>query len=300
MTSKEHIVTSTSKRVPREVPMHSFNILSRPRPPNNRWLQMFAGALIVVEGAIAVGKTTAVISLEHELNEAGVTTVKLVETVPVKLLNKFISFADAHPDMYNPHAAPFQFEMLKRRKKIYQIALELARRGVCVILDRSLWGDYVFGMLQAEKGNIVDADLVTYERLLTEADFLEPTMTVFLNCAPERALQRCLRRERPGEDKYTLEYFTELTNKYLEVLAKVQHPLITMQWDDNAHVDPDTERLPRATVLAMLHTMHQAVCPPPLTTVLVAGSTPQGVSTHNTQDLFRSRSVTPPKEKETY
>lgn len=250
-------------RVPAEKAAHAFRLHRAVLPIHYRWLAAFTGVVMTIEGAIGVGKSTLGKSVEAVLKSQGIAAVYIPETFPEALLHQFIAFAVAHPDCKNPHAAPFQREMLHRRHASFRAAEKIAAVGGCAIVDRSLVGDYTFALMQFRDGHIDDEEWAAYEQLLAEVELYEPTMTLYLNCTPEKAKARCDARNRDNESGYTLDYFRTLMRTYLEVMQHVEYPCLFWQWNTNVAVDSTTHLLDESVVLSVLATVHQTMCPPP-------------------------------------
>lgn len=166
------------------------------------------GSIYTLEGIIGVGKTTLGKSLEKFFNEIGLNCKFYPEYVNIELLNQYIH------DM-KKYGYTFQMIMLIKRIEIYKEAEMFSQSGGIAIIDRSIIGDKTFAKMQKDNGNISDDEWITYNNLMLKEIQLTPTACIFLNCTPEKSLERVKTRGYDAEIKgYTLEYMTQLYNAY--------------------------------------------------------------------------------------
>lgn len=225
------------------------------------WAAAMAGKIITIEGTIGVGKTTLGRSMVRWLQNIGVEcTIFLEEAFDAALLTKFIEFNMAHPKDHNPHAARFQMDMLRRRQDTYATAEAYAARGYFVVVDRSLFGDTAFALLQKDDGNMDARQWADYESLMHEVELHEPTFTLYLDCAPELAFERMRRRGRESEKDYTLKYFRDLASAYAHVLKQVSHTVHVVDWGAERPITA-TGDLPNAIIRKMLVGFYRATYP---------------------------------------
>lgn len=126
-------------------------------------LRSLAGAVFVVEGCIGSGKTTLLRSLLHHADALfkGRRVTIVTERINDKLLRHFI----AHPKQM---AFPFQLIVASGRIVALQKAIELARKGDLVFLDRGLPGDMAFAEMHRAHGNISEDEMVVYRDMIYE------------------------------------------------------------------------------------------------------------------------------------
>lgn len=259
--STDHV--SNHRALVRRLHRRVRRLHQRARPAFVRFLNVFRGTVLTVEGGIGIGKSTKCRSLVQVLNEAGVPATYMPEDYDPQLLEAFLDQAKAAPGEFNAHAAPFQFDVQTRRIATYRQALALQQAGQCVVIDRSLVGDYAFAMLQYEDGNLTEADWDEYCRRAEAADLLDPDLTLFLHASPQVALERCQKRARTGEDAYTLDYFRRLSRVYLACFEAVDYPCLYVDWSVTREIDPETGMLDRDVVLDVLAHAHTQLAPPP-------------------------------------
>jgi len=176
-------------------------------------------ALIIVEGNIGSGKSTASKKLAERLNLR-----LLEEPVDQDLLHLF------YEDMKNggnewPFA--FQIEMLSQRwaQQMSAGAETLLRGGYDgAILDRSLWGDRVFAEALAIAGKIHPKMFEIYEKFVRNMSVVlwPPTLLLYLTASPETCLERIRRRNRPQEAGITLEYLQSIHEGYQRLLREAK------------------------------------------------------------------------------
>jgi len=155
---------------------------------------------LAIEGIIGVGKT--------ELAEM------LVEKLKAKLILELVEENPFLPDFYKDmDAYAFQtqiFFLLSRHKQ----QMELKQME---LFSTNLVSDYMF-----EKDKIFanltlrDTELSLYNKIFTilKKDILKPSLIVYLQIDPERALTRIKKRGRPFERNITIDYLQELNEAY--------------------------------------------------------------------------------------
>ena len=142
-----------------------------------------APSLIVVEGNISAGKTTLCEKLGYEMESTKVFK-EPVSTNPY--LTKFY----AEPKKY---ALIMQLWLLRQRFETYLEAMRhVAETGESVVLDRSLFSDWVFAEKNRLDGNIDEAGFEEYTKLREEMLSMVPlpSALVYLDCPPEECYKR--------------------------------------------------------------------------------------------------------------
>ncbi len=155
---------------------------------------------LVVEGIIGVGKTSLAEMLTKRLNAKRV--LEVVEENPF--------LADFYKDM---DAYAFQtqiFFLLSRHKQ--QIELKQME-----LFSTNLLSDYMF-----EKDKIFanltlnETEISLYNKIfdILKKDILKPSLIIYLQVDPARALSRIKKRARPFEKNITLDYLKALNEAY--------------------------------------------------------------------------------------
>jgi deoxyadenosine/deoxycytidine kinase len=171
--------------------------------------------LIIVEGNIGGGKSTAAKELAKRLN------LRLLhEPVDDELLQLFY-------DDQKRWSFPFQMEMLHRRWAMQMsAAAETTVEGGYdgSMLDRSLWGDLVFARSLAENGTMHRKEWDIYIAAVRNMSMVlfPPTVLLYLNARPETCLERIKERGRPQEKDITLEYLQMIHSGYQRLLAEAK------------------------------------------------------------------------------
>jgi deoxyadenosine/deoxycytidine kinase len=171
--------------------------------------------LIIVEGNIASGKSTAAKELATRLNLR-----RLDEPVDTELLQLFY-------DDKVRWSFPFQIEMLHRRWATQMLAAAetMADGGYDgAILDRSLWGDMVFARALTDAGIMHKKEWEIYLSAVRNMALVlfPPTVLLYLSTRPETCLERLKQRGRPQEDGVTLEYLQTIHAGYQRLIAEAK------------------------------------------------------------------------------
>lgn len=179
------------------------------------------GRVLILEGLISAGKSTAGIETAKYVESLGIPCKFFPEPLIDSLLQLFLSDQ-------KKYAFSFQLAMLIKRQAIYREAWEYANKGYFCIIDRSLYGDYCFALMHKNKGNICDepacldktslSEWKTYVSTLHSEQFEHPDYVLYLEVTPETAIKRCKQRARDGEGAYTPQYFQELCDVYASVI----------------------------------------------------------------------------------
>jgi deoxyadenosine/deoxycytidine kinase len=193
------------------------------------------GKVMIVEGLISAGKSTAGTELEKFAHDIGIPC----RLFPEPLIEGFLGlFLQDQPK----YAFAFQIGMLVKRQAIYREAFELAKQGYFCIIDRSLHGDYCFAMMHKNSGNISDAEWKAYLEVLHSEQFEHPDYVIYLETTPENAFKRCISRARKGENTYTLKYFQELFAVYRSVIpASPSKNILVIDWNEDRSKDHISE-----------------------------------------------------------
>lgn len=170
--------------------------------------------VIILEGTIGVGKTTLGTSMENFLNGLGIRTKFYKEFVNEKLLAQYINNMEKYSYTY-------ELMMMTYRINIYREAKSFADSGGVAILDRSVIGDYAFGLLQKKRGFISEEEWNILISRITKENLPEPDYVIHLNCEPDVAISRTTKRSSDAEKKYTLEYFLKLKEAYDQAMIDV-------------------------------------------------------------------------------
>lgn len=181
----------------------------------------FLGQVIIFEGCIGAGKTSAVQAVTAMLQSKQIPAHGLEEKVNKDMLSLFYSGMGTKPR--NPYAFAFQIDMLRQCENVHREAQWLAGKadGVkksIVTSDRTVWGNAVFASVHRDCGNITDHEFDCYLSCLRErgdggkygVDHL-----VYLDVSPAVAHHRITRvRGRPSEKDIPLEYLKTLEKAY--------------------------------------------------------------------------------------
>ena len=119
------------------------------------------------------------------------------------------------------NAFSMQVYMLNCRLEQQYIAQDLALGGISSVQDSSLFGDSCFVEMLYKDGTMNELEVDLYSRLFTNMcrNVMYPTLVVYLNCPPEIAKQRILKRGRECEKNIEIEYLDRLNNE-IGVLCK--------------------------------------------------------------------------------
>jgi deoxyguanosine kinase len=155
---------------------------------------------IVVEGIIGVGKTALAEKLSERFNAKLI--LEIVEENPF--------LADFYRDM-DAYAFQTQIFFLLSRHKQQMELKQMELFSTNLVSDYMFEKDKIFANL-----TLGDTELSLYNKIfdILKKEIIKPSLVVYLQVDPERALARIKKRARPFEKNITLEYLKELNEAY--------------------------------------------------------------------------------------
>ena len=130
-----------------------------------------------------------------------------------------------------------QLWLLRQRFRAYLAALKhIAETGQGVILDRSIYSDWVFAEKNRRDGNISEEGFAYYASLRSQmlSSLPLPSLALYLNVSPSLCHSRVHNlRKRECESTIPLAYLEGLSAAYErcnEELSTVGVPLVSLDW----------------------------------------------------------------------
>lgn len=182
--------------------------------------------LINIEGIIGAGKSTL--------------TKAIAEMVNAKAFYEPVAenpYLDVFYKDPKKHAFAMQFWLMSRRFEMHKQAVKhIWETGQSVIMDRSIYGDWVFAKKNWQDGNISDIDYKNYlqHREVMNAELLVPHITVWLNAHPVTCRERIDTRGRECEKTIPLDYLRGLHNLHAELMEEMRNrgsTVVALDWD---------------------------------------------------------------------
>jgi deoxyadenosine/deoxycytidine kinase len=160
----------------------------------------FKSKLIVIEGAIGVGKTSLVLQLSDKFNAKN--NLEVVEENPFLL--KFYNDIERY-------AFQTQIFFLLSR---YRQQIELAQLD---LFNQLIFSDYLFAKDRIFAHlNLSGSELSMYEKLyeIMSKNIPKPDLIIYLQASTELLMKRIALRDRPFERKMSYEYIMRLNSTY--------------------------------------------------------------------------------------
>jgi len=160
----------------------------------------FKSKLIVIEGAIGVGKTSLVLQLSDKFNAKN--NLEVVEENPFLL--KFYNDIERY-------AFQTQIYFLLSR---YRQQIELAQLD---LFNQLIFSDYLFAKDRIFAHlNLSGSELSMYEKLygIMSKNIPKPDLIIYLQASTELLMKRIALRDRPFERKMSYEYIMRLNSTY--------------------------------------------------------------------------------------
>ena len=182
--------------------------------------------LICIEGNIGSGKSTLTKAL------AQLAGVKAFYE-PVEE-NPYLDLFYSNPRRY---ALEMQFWLMSRRFELHEQAIRhIWQTGQSVIMDRSIYGDWVFAKKNWLDGNIEDVGYKSYlkHREVLNRYLLVPHTTLWLHAHPVTCRDRITERGRDCEKTIPLSYLEGLHTLHAELMEEMRgrgSKVIALDWD---------------------------------------------------------------------
>ena len=107
------------------------------------------------------------------------------------------------------YAFCFQLYVLYRRASLIDKAIEENPNAV-IVSERTSVSDYMFAIMLYNSKKISEAEFNVYQMVYRKLKKVEVAGRILLKCSPEKALERCVGRNRAGEEKLTLDYLQQV------------------------------------------------------------------------------------------
>lgn len=204
---------------------HQAGIAATKGKLTSRWADQSA-KLICIEGNIGAGKSTLTEALANKLG-----AVAMFE--PVKE-NPYLDRFYSNPRRY---ALEMQFWLMSRRFEMHEKAIRhIWKTAQSVIMDRSIYGDWVFAKRNYLDGNIDEAGYASYlhHRKTMDQYLLTPHVMLWLNAHPQTCQDRIATRGRECEALVPIDYLKGLHALHIELMNDMRERgarVIALDWD---------------------------------------------------------------------
>lgn len=182
--------------------------------------------LICIEGNIGSGKSTL--------------TKALAELIGAKAMfepvgeNPYLDLFYNNPKRYG---LEMQFWLMSKRFEMHEQAIRhIWETGQSVIMDRSIYGDWVFSKRNWLDGNIEDVGYKSYlkHREVMNRYLLTPHTVLWLHVHPVTCQDRINTRGRDCEKTIPLEYLQGLHTLHAELMEEMRNrgsKVVALDWD---------------------------------------------------------------------
>lgn len=164
------------------------------------------GFHVCILGTIGSGKTTMSRALQDVIIEKEGRCEGLWEPVET---NPLLPLYYKDPKRY---AFSMQVNMLNKRFEQQMLAQDLALAGISSVQDSSMFGDSCFVEMLKDDGILCDEEVAVYAELFANMSrtVMYPSLIVYLDCPPEVAKQRVIKRGRECEKDISVYYLSSL------------------------------------------------------------------------------------------
>ncbi len=204
---------------------------------------------VIVDGIVGVGKTTLVRILQSEL---GLTPFYEISGERVEdLLRNFYS---------DGKRWSFTLQVYFLNKRFYQ--MKTAERDGRYVMDRSIYGDFLFAKAQHELGMMSDLEWEVYREMYDNLveHVVPPRLMVYLRCSVDIAVKRLKKRGRDYEQNVDLSYWEMIRELYEEMFRKYDESmLLVVDADRIDFVENEEDRRNIVRVISDLLSSHRGL-----------------------------------------
>ena len=204
---------------------------------------------VIVDGIVGVGKTTLVRILQSEL---GLTPFFEISGERVEdLLRNFYS---------DGKRWSFTLQVYFLNKRFYQ--MKMAERDGRYVMDRSIYGDFLFARAQHDLGMMSDLEWEVYREMYDNLieHVVPPRLMVYLRCSVETAVRRLKKRGRDYEQSVDLSYWEMIRNLYEDMFKSYKESmLLIVDADRIDFVEREEDRKNILRVISDLLSSHRGV-----------------------------------------
>lgn len=182
--------------------------------------------LVCIEGTIGVGKST--------LTRALASLIKARAMYEPVEENPYLERYYQDPKRW---ALEMQFWLCSRRFEMHEEAIQhIWKTGQTVIMDRSIYGDWVFAKRNWLDGNI---DEIGYESYLKHREVMDryllvPHQVLWLSAHPVTCRERIQQRGRDCEKTISLDYLQGLHTLHIHLMEDMRNrgsKVLALDWD---------------------------------------------------------------------
>lgn len=193
------------------------------------------GYHVCVLGCIGCGKTVTCQALQQIITKQEGRCEGLYEPVGD---NPVLPLYYQDPQKYS---FIMQIRMLTARVRQQHLAQYLAFCGHSSVQDSSVFGDSCFVEMLHKDGIMGDVEVDTYvDTFITMTDnVMYPSLVVYLNCPPEIAKQRILKRGRECEKDISLDYLGKLNDEIKTLMNEFSNYTFVKEINASVDLSPD-------------------------------------------------------------
>ncbi len=204
---------------------------------------------VIVDGIVGVGKTTLVGILQSELR---LTPFYEVSGERVEdLLRNFY---------FDGKRWSFTLQVYFLNKRFYQ--MKMAEKDGKYVMDRSIYGDFLFAKAQHEMGMMSDLEWEVYREMYDNLveHVVPPRLMIYLRCSVDTAVKRLKKRGRDYEQNVDLMYWEMIRNLYEEMFAAYRESmLLVVDADKIDFVEREKDKKNILEVISDLLSSHRGV-----------------------------------------
>ena len=204
---------------------------------------------VIVDGIVGVGKTTLVDILSEELGL--IPFYEISDEKVEEILRNFYSNGKRWSFLLQAYFLNKRFEQMKR-----------AERDGRYIMDRSIYGDYLFAKAQHDMGMMSDLEWSVYEDMYSNMveHVVPPRLMIYLRCSVDTAVKRLKKRGRDYEQDVDRSYWEMIRNLYEDMFSEYSESMLLVVDSDSVDfVEREDDRSAILKVVKDLLSMNRGV-----------------------------------------
>jgi deoxyadenosine/deoxycytidine kinase len=176
--------------------------------------------IIVVDGLIGAGKSTTIQLIKQDLGqiipEVNVKCVEEnVDTEGKELLKLYL-------DQPFQYSMMFQTWIVSNKMKQFENTIDKLSGKTVVLVDRHIKSDIeIFATMCHKNGYLTNDQKIEYDKFVSQltnhSKIMKPDICVYVKIPASVALERIKKRNRQGEENYTIDYIQKLEKMYDEL-----------------------------------------------------------------------------------
>ncbi len=194
---------------------------------------------VIVDGIVGVGKTTLVHILSEVMNL--IPFYEISDEKVEHILRNFYSSGERWSFVLQTYFLNKRFEQMKRSESDGRY-----------VMDRSIYGDFLFAKVQHEMGMMSDLEWEVYQDMYSNLveHVVPPRLMVYLRCSVDTAIRRLRKRGRDYEQGVDRSYWERIRELYEDMFRRYSESMLLIV--DSDKIDFVERQEDRKSILSVI------------------------------------------------